>query len=1059
MKVKETQFSTMNPNPVLSVGVDGVVLYSNTAGEPLLQKWGVGVGEKLPSDIADSVQRVISENSLGKMELEVGKKVYSFIFRPFLEDKCVNIYGFEIRNQKKSGEKILESVSHEEANLKLEEIIDTKEIQSLMDDFHKLFHIPIGLNDLKGNVLVAVGWQDICTKFHRIHPETCKHCVKSNTILSADVSPGELKLYKCKNNMWDLATPIMADDTHLGYAFMGQFFFEDEPPEHELFRSQARRYGFDEAEYITALEKVPRLNRKTVNAAISFFMIFANMISNLSYSNTKLSWSLKECDVLMNALHESENRYRMLFDYSTDAVILSDPRNGGKILSVNPAACQMLGRSEEELIGRGRNMMFDLEDPAVSGVLDELMRSGTAKTQLTYRRKDGTTFPGDISSSLFVESNGEPSIVVTIRDITERKKAEQALQESEEKYRNIVETTNEGVWLFNSLFETTYVNEKMAGILGYNREEMTGSYLWDYADEEDKGFFQTKLANRKQGIDEVYECKLLQKTGSDVWLLVSAKALFDKDGKYAGSLGMFTDITERKKTEEALRLSNIYNRSLIEASLDPLVTIGRDGKITDVNGATEKVTGYFRKDLIGTIFSDYFTEPEKARKGYEQVFIDGKVYDYSLKIQHRNGYITPVLYNASVYRDEKEEVIGVFAAARDITELERAKEKIQRLANAVESSDDAIITMSLDGIIASWNKGAEKVYGYLAEEVLGKNISLLEPDNLKGEIKQLIEKIKQRERIQHYETLRLKKDGTIINVSLTHSPVFDASGELVDISIIARDTTDKKIAEKLFQEKQMAEVANRTKSEFLAKISHELRTPLNSIIGFSDMLYEQMHGQLNQKQLRYVENVSKSGKHLLNLINNILDISKIEAGKMELVYNDFELATKLNMIRNILFPIADQKNIKIEIDMDSKLGIICADEEKFVQIMYNLVDNAIKFSYQNSVIKIGAREKGNMVEITVRDTGVGIKVEDQYKLFKPFSQIDSFSSRKFQGTGLGLSLVKQIVHMHGGYVWFRSNLGEGSIFAFVIPVNKNKENNDIFSASSVNNPDLILKTG
>ncbi|HWR26179.1 MAG TPA: PAS domain S-box protein [Methanosarcina sp.] len=1049
MKAKMKQFPAMNPNPVLSVEKNGIVLYSNIAGEPLLHKWGVGVGEKLPSDIVDFVQRVISGDSLEKMEVKVGKSVYSFIFRPFPEDECVNIYGFDISDQKKLGEKFLESEARQKENLELKEIIDTQAIQSLMDDFHKLVHIPIGLNDLKGNVLVGVGWQDICTKFHRIHPETCKHCVESNTILSADVSPGEIKLYKCKNNMWDLATPIMVGDHHIGYVFLGQFFFEDEPLDYELFRSQARKYSFNEEEYIAALEKVPRLSREIVDISIDFFMIFANMISHLSYINTKLSQSLGERDFLLDALSESENRYRMLFDHSTDAVILSDPRDGGKILSANLAACRMLGRSGEELIGKGRDVMLDLKDPEVSCVLDELIRSGTARTQLTYRRKDGTTFLGDISSSLFMDSNGEPRIVVIIRDITERKKTEKELERNEEKYRNIVETTNEGVWVFNSEFETTYVNEKMAGILGYNREEMTGSFLWDYADEKDKGFFQVKLANRKQGIDEVYECKLLQKTGSDVWLLVSAKAFFDKDGKYAGSLGMFTDITERKKAEEALRLSNIYNRSLIEASLDPLVTIGHDGKITDVNGATEKVTGYSRKDLVGTVFSDYFTEPEKARKGYEQVFIDGKVCDYSLRIQHREGYITPVLYNASVYSDEKGEIVGVFAAARDITELEKAKEKIQTLANAVESSDDAIITTSLDGIIESWNKGAEKVYGYLVEEVLGKNISVLEPDNLKGEIKQLVEKIKQGERIQHYETLRLKKDGTIINVSLTHSPVFDTSGELVDISIIARDITDKKIAEKLFQEKQMAEVANRTKSEFLAKISHELRTPLNSIIGFSDMLGEQMYGELNQKQLRYAENISKSGKHLLNLINNILDISKIEAGKMELVYKNFELAAKLSMIRNILYPIANKKNIKIEIDMDSELGIVCADEDKFVQIMYNLVDNAIKFSYENSVVRIGARKKGNMVEITVKDTGIGIKVEDQNKLFKPFSQTDSFSSRKFQGTGLGLSLVKQIVHMHGGYVWFRSNSIEGSTFAFAIPINKNKGNGGLLLVPTV----------
>ena len=281
------------------------------------------------------------------------------------------------------------------------------------------------------------------------------------------------------------------------------------------------------------------------------------------------------------------------------------------------------------------------------------------------------------------------------------------------------------------------------------------------------------------------------------------------------------------------------------------------------------------------------------------------------------------------------------------------------------------------------------------------------------------------------------KDGRVWFVQAI--PVIDADGTIIGILETCREITERKAAEKLLQEKQIAEVANRTKSEFLANMSHELRTPLNSIIGFSDLLYEQAYGELNEKQLRSVGNVSKSGKHLLNLINDILDISKVEAGKLELDYKDFELASKLNMIRNLLSPIADRKNIKIEIEMDNKLRSIRADEDRFIQIMYNLVDNAIKFSYTNSIVKIAARKTGDLVEITVKDTGIGIKAEDQNKLFKPFSQVDSFSSKKFQGTGLGLSLVKQIVHLHGGYVWFRSTPGEGSTFAFTIPINGNKK--------------------
>ena len=240
---------------------------------------------------------------------------------------------------------------------------------------------------------------------------------------------------------------------------------------------------------------------------------------------------------------------------------------------------------------------------------------------------------------------------------------------------------------------------------------------------------------------------------------------------------------------------------------------------------------------------------------------------------------------------------------------------------------------------------------------MGKSVSILEPDNLRGEIRNFSEKIKSGENTQKYETSRLKKDGKIINVSVTLSPILNASGELVAFSAIARDITEKKIAEKLLHEKQMAEIANNTKSEFLANMSHELRTPLNSIIGFSDLLYEQAYGSLNERELKAVGNISKSGKHLLNLINDILDISKIEVGKLELNLKNFELAPKLYTIQNILYPISNKKNIKIEIDIENKLSNICADEDKFVQIMYNLVDNAIKFSYENGFIKIKARKR------------------------------------------------------------------------------------------------------
>ncbi|MBI5919787.1 MAG: PAS domain S-box protein [Nitrosomonadales bacterium] len=267
----------------------------------------------------------------------------------------------------------------------------------------------------------------------------------------------------------------------------------------------------------------------------------------------------------------------------------------------------------------------------------------------------------------------------------------------------------------------------------------------------------------------------------------------DEITKLADSLNQMLDVQARN--EKQLRSASRYTRTLIEASLDPLVTISADGKITDVNQATEKVTGCERAELIGTDFSDYFTEPVQARRGYQRVFTEGYVTDYPLALRHRDGHITDVMYNASVYRNETGEVLGVFAAARDITEHKRAEAIRTQLAALVESSNDAIIGKTTDGIITSWNKGAERIYGYTADEVIGKHITMLAPPSHHAEIREFLEQICKGETVVNYESERIRKDGGPIQIALTLSPIQDASGTISGISTIARDITERKKAE------------------------------------------------------------------------------------------------------------------------------------------------------------------------------------------------------------------------------------------------------------------------
>jgi PAS domain-containing protein len=504
MITKIEQFSAINPNPILSVVKDGTVFYSNEANDPLLQEWGVEVGEKLPSSIIDIVQRVISLKSPEKMKVKVGKKVYLVVFHPLPEQECVNICGFDISDRKELEEKPLESEAQEKANIELTKLIDAKVIQSLMNDFYRLAHIPMGLNDLKGNVLVSAGWQEICTKFHRVNPEACKHCVESDINLSTGVALGEYKLYKCKNNMWDVVTPIMVEGQHVGNIFSGQFFFDDEPLDYEFFRLQARKYGFNEEEYIAALKKAPRLSREAVDTSMTFFMTFANMISQLSYSNIKLSKSLSEYDGVVDALQESEKRERARSD---ELAVVLDAVPAAVWITHDTQALQITGNrlSYEWLrLPEGANISKSVpekerpetyrmfKDGVEIPLADMPVRmSATGKEVLDYEFDlvylDGTVRHLLGNARPLRDEKGKPhGSVSAFIDITERKKAEEDIKKVHADLEKLVEErTTELKNAYKSLKE----NEE--GLAEAQKMAHIGNWEWDIAT--DKAYWSDEL--------------------------------------------------------------------------------------------------------------------------------------------------------------------------------------------------------------------------------------------------------------------------------------------------------------------------------------------------------------------------------------------------------------------------------------------------------------------------------------------------------------------------------------------------------------------------------------
>jgi PAS domain S-box-containing protein len=268
-------------------------------------------------------------------------------------------------------------------------------------------------------------------------------------------------------------------------------------------------------------------------------------------------------------------------------------------------------------------------------------------------------------------------------------------------------------------------------------------------------------------------------------------------------------------------------------------------------------------------------------------------------------------------------------------------------------------------------------------------------------------------------------------------PLKDENGRITGILKTGIDiTAHRHSEEKLIQAKLEADEANNSKSEFLANMSHELRTPLNSIIGFSDLLLEKVFGELNEKQLRYVSNISTSGKHLLALINDILDLSKVEAGKMELHYSEFSIDSVFEEVKSVFSPLVQVKSLELTINIESGFTTLEADRGRLIQILYNLISNAIKFTPNGGKVSIYCKKSGNKALISVTDTGIGISAEDQVKLFQPFTQLDASATKQYCGTGLGLALVKKIVNLHQGNIWVESDTGKGSNFTFVIPLRK-----------------------
>jgi PAS domain S-box-containing protein len=476
--------------------------------------------------------------------------------------------------------------------------------------------------------------------------------------------------------------------------------------------------------------------------------------------------------------------------------------------------------------------------------------------------------------------------------------------------------------------------------------------------------------------------------------------------------------------ENTARLS-----AIVESSNDAIISNKFDGTILSWNGGAEKVFGYNAIEAINNNIS--LIVPKELQEEETEILVRIKkgelIEHHETTRKTKDGHRVSIALTISPIKDKSGNIIGISNIARDISGQRLAEEKESMLAAIVNSSDDAIISKTLNGIITSWNTAAQKMFGYTEDEVIGKHISIIIPPDRLDEEKLIIQNIRNGVKIDHFETVRHGKDKKDIYISLTVSPIRNKKGEVIGASKVARDITEKVEAEKQrdLYTKKLQEL-NKYKDEFMAMASHELKTPLTIIKANLDiMLLQSPENKSNpfiQKTLYHVNRLDR-------LMNDLLDISKIQSGRLELNLANFDMTILLReIIQNV------QPTTQIQITYNEKENSLWAhgDMERIGLVINNLLTNAIKYSPGSKIITVESFAENNKITVRISDNGIGIPREDLTNIFSRFYRVSGLSAT-FAGSGIGLYISSEIINRHGGDIWAESELGHSSTFYFSIP--------------------------
>jgi len=808
----------------------------------------------------------------------------------------------------------------------------------------------------------------------------------------------------------------------------------------------------------------------------SFF--FASMIA----SNLWTFGLIMLINQRLNAQHiEEKEHFELIFNTSPDAVIITR-YSDGLMVDVNDSFTVMTGYQRSEVIGRSTldvNLWHTSDDRRI--IMEMLAEKGFVENvEMLFRRKDGNLITGVFSARIF-DSRGVPHIMSVTRDITARRKAEDAFRETEARYRRIVDTANEGIMYVDRDFNLTFANRQMASMLGYSIEEMIGRNYSSFMAEDQLEDNAEQMKMRAEGKDSVYERCFLTKDGRRYWLLVSAKAVIDSEGIFTASFAMFTDIDARKKMEAALKESEEKYRRIVDTALEGVISLNRDTRIAFVSRQMASMLGYSPEEMIGRKI-EYFLPEDQLDANAEQMKMrmQGKDAVYERCFITKDGRRHWILVSAKSVTDEDGHFMGSFAMLMDINERKSMEESILmhnrrlqllfELTQTRETDMQAILDKALEYSLQLTGSAIGYIYHYSEEDrqfVLNtwsrnvmKECTIVNPQTVYQLDRTGIwgEAVRQRKPIMVNDFQAenpLKKgypEGHVLLYRYLTVPVFSDDRivgvigvgnkeepyneiDIVQLNLLAESVWS--ISRQKDDERKIREYAeklkdlNATKDRFFSIIAHDLRGPFNGILMLSRLLMDKID-RYDRETAEYITLINRSAKSAFNLLENLLEWSMIQMGRVEFKPEDIDFGVALGHALEVLRSQAMNKDITIE--SISEVESVFADSNMLSAILRNLISNAIKFTPRSGKVTVNARKNGAYNEISVTDTGVGMSEKVRSRLFRLSEKVTSEGTEGEGGTGLGLLLCREFVEKHHGAIRVESTEGKGSSFIFTLPL-------------------------